>query len=122
MGDSKANVAMKGTWSNVFNDHTVSYDQGGFSVLVINSHKSNDTTPGEKSLFRLPKEDYYYDIWDWGQSYNLYRRVRVYLDDGRAFPDGIDTEYIGNDRYYFPRNEENTLSAVACALMSSRTA
>ena len=106
MGDSKANVAMKGTWSNVFNDHTVSYDQGGFSVLVINSHKGNDTTPGEKSLFRLPKEDYYYDIWDWGQSYVEPRRVRVYMDDGRPFPAGIESD--GN--YRDPITAENTLS------------
>ncbi len=111
MGTSKANVAIRGTWSNVFNDHTVAYDQGGFSVLVINDMKGNDTKPTEKSLFRLPKEDFYYDIWDWGQGYILPRRVRVYLDDGRPFPAGIE-RYTDKDNVTrtFPISSDNTLN------------
>ncbi len=97
MGDSKANVAVKGTWSGVYNDHTVPYSSSGFSVMPINNLKggedasSADTPWGHnaeniKTMFRLPKEDYYYDIWDWGKSYGLNSRTRVYLNDGRTRP------------------------------------
>ena len=61
MGGKKANVAIKGVWSNTYNDATVDYATGGFSVMVMNHLKNNDQS-GNKSIIRLPKEDktYYY--------------------------------------------------------------
>lgn len=80
MGNSKVNVAIRGTWSGAYNDHTVPYDGGGFSVMPINHFKAhNDET--KQTVFRLPKEDQYYDIWDWDKKYSLGRRVRVYIKD-----------------------------------------
>ncbi len=94
MGKSKVNVAIRGGWSGVYNDHTVPYDGGGFSVMPINHFKNtSDDGIGHNSdevdcVFRLPKEDYFYDIWDWSKSYNLNRRVRVYIkDENRPWPD-----------------------------------
>ena len=81
MGDSKVNVAIRGGWSGAYNDHTVPYDGGGFSVMPINHFKDPHNGDSIKTVFRLPKEDQYYDIWDWGKSYSLERRVRVYIKD-----------------------------------------
>ena len=79
MGNSKVNVAIRGMWSGAFNDHTVPYD-GGFSIMPINHFKEhNDET--KRTVFRMPKEDHYYDIWDWDKNYSLGRRVRVYIKD-----------------------------------------
>lgn len=86
MGDSKANVAIWGTWSGVYNDHTVPYSGGGFCVLPINNLKGNDIGENLKMRFRLPKDDQYYDIWDWGKGYAVENRVRVYINDGRELP------------------------------------
>ncbi len=81
MGDSKVNVAIRGSWSGAYNDHTVPYDGGGFSVMPINHFKTPHNDDAEKAVFRMPKEDHFYDIWDWGKSYRLNRRVRVYIKD-----------------------------------------
>ena len=81
MGKSKANVAVKGSWSGVYNDHSVPFDSGGFSVMPINHFKSHNNEE-KKTVFRLPKEDQYYDIWDWSKGYSMDRRVRIYIDDG----------------------------------------
>ena len=61
-GNKKANVAIKGIWSNTYNDAQVDYGNGGFSVMVMNHLKSNDTSGG-KAIIRLPKEDYVYDYY-----------------------------------------------------------
>ena len=97
-GQNKANVAVKGMWSNVFNDHSVKYDDGGFSVMVINYFKDGTTghytdKGAEKAaVFRLPKEDQYYDIWNWGQTTTDANRVRVYIkDDENDWPNGVTT-------------------------------
>ena len=69
----KANVAMKGIWSNTYNDATVDYTKGGFSVMVMN-HLKPSVSPdnsGGKSIIRLPKEDlwyYYYEFSETGSS------------------------------------------------------
>lgn len=87
-GNSKINVAVRGSWSGAHNDHTVPYDNGGFSVMPINNLKSPYNSESLRTVFRLPKDDQYYDIWDWTKSYIIERRVRVYIDDGRELPDG----------------------------------
>ena len=86
-GLSKVNVAVRGSWSGAHNDHTVPYDNGGFSVMPINNLKAyNDEKI--KTIFRMPKDDQYYDIWDWTKGYGIERRVRVYINDGRPMLDG----------------------------------
>ena len=67
MGGKKANVAIKGLWSNTYNDAQVDYANGGFSVMVMNHLKGNDTSDGS-SVIRLPKEDTEYEYWDYGKS------------------------------------------------------
>jgi hypothetical protein len=86
-GDSKINVAVRGSWSGAHNDHTVPYDNGGFSVMPINNLKAHNEED-VKTIFRLPKDDQYYDIWDWNKTYGIERRVRVYINDGRPLLDG----------------------------------
>lgn len=61
-GDKKVNVAIKGIWSNTYNDATVDYTNGAFSVMVKNDLKNNDTSGG-KAIIRLPKEDTMYDYY-----------------------------------------------------------
>ncbi len=61
-GDKKANVAIKGIWSNTYNDAQVDYATGGFSVMVMNHLKNNDQSEN-KSIIRLPKEDSMYDYY-----------------------------------------------------------
>jgi hypothetical protein len=65
-GDRKANVAIKGVWSNTYNDAQVDYASGGFSVMVMNHLKGNDTSGG-KAVIRLPKEDTMYDYYEFSQ-------------------------------------------------------
>jgi hypothetical protein len=67
MGGKKANVAIKGVWSNTYNDATVDYATGGFSVMVMNHLKGNDTS-GNKAIIRLPKEDTMYDYYQFSQN------------------------------------------------------
>lgn len=67
MGSNKANVAIKGVWSNTYNDATVDYANGGFTVMVMNHLKNNDTSSGT-SLIRLPKEDTMYDYYEFSQT------------------------------------------------------
>ena len=62
MSGKKANVAIQGIWSNTYNDAQVDYGTGGFSVMVMNHLKSNDTSGGT-SVIRLPKEDSFYDYY-----------------------------------------------------------
>lgn len=85
-GAGKANVAIRGNWSNVYNDNSVDYDNGGFSVMVINYLKNDDEFAGQKALFRLPKEDKYYDIWDWSQKYDVPDRTRFFVKDADNTP------------------------------------
>ena len=69
MGGNKANVAIKGMWSNTYNDAQVDYATGGFSVMVMNHLKGtqNDKS-GNKSIIRLPKEDTMYDYYEFSQT------------------------------------------------------
>ena len=85
---SKINVAVRGSWSGAHNDHTVPYDKGGFSVMPINNLKEPHNNENITTIFRLPKDDQYYDIWDWNESYPLDRRVRIYINDGRPMHPG----------------------------------
>ncbi len=62
MGGKKVNVAMKGIWSNTYNDATVDYAKGGFSVMVKNALKDNDQSGGH-AIIRLPKEETMYDYY-----------------------------------------------------------
>ncbi len=66
MGGNKANVAIKGVWSNTYNDAQVDYATGGFSVMVMNHLKNNDSSGG-KSIIRLPKEDTMYDYYKFSE-------------------------------------------------------
>lgn len=66
-GDKKANVAIKGVWSNTYNDATVDYTNGAFSVMVKNGLKNNDTSGG-KAIIRLPKEDTMYDYYKFSET------------------------------------------------------
>ncbi len=86
-GLSKVNVAVRGSWSGAHNDHTVPYDNSGFSVMPINNLKAHNDD-NVKTVFRLPKDDQFYDIWDWSKGYGIERRVRVYINDGRGMPEG----------------------------------
>ena len=61
MGGNKANVAMQGIWSNTYNDATVDYTQGGFSVMVKNDLKGGSNA--NPAIIRLPKEDTMYDYY-----------------------------------------------------------
>ena len=66
MGDKKANVAIKGVWSNTYNDATVDYANGGFSVMVKNDLKGGSNA--EPAIIRLPKEDTMYDYYEFAQT------------------------------------------------------
>ena len=66
MGGNKANVAIQGIWSNTYNDAQVDYANGGFSVMVMNHLKNNDSSYG-KSIIRLPKEDTMYDYYKFSE-------------------------------------------------------
>ena len=109
---SKVNVAVRGSWSGAHNDHTVPYDKGGFSVMPINNLKEHNTDE-VNTVFRLPKDDQYYDIWDWTKGYGIERRVRVYINDGRPWPENLyqlvdgALKYGGNPNDYMPREDEN---------------
>ena len=121
MGPSKVNVAIRGSWSGAYNDHTVPYDGGGFSVMPINHFKdlteaqyggysSRYSDDAVKAVFRLPKEDYYYDIWDWFKGYALARRVRVYIKDvNRPWPTNAEWYSNINDTNYVELNYRGRL-------------
>ena len=66
MGGNKANVAIQGIWSNTYNDAQVDYATGGFSVMVMNHLKNNDSS-GNNSIIRLPKEDTMYDYYEFSE-------------------------------------------------------
>ena len=96
-GDSKINVAVRGSWSGAHNDHTVPYDNGGFSVMPINNLKSPYNSESVRTVFRLPKDDQYYDIWDWTKGYAIEKRVRVYINDDLIEKSSILAETSGGD-------------------------
>ena len=59
--DTQRNVAIRSTWSNVYNDVQVSYGGGhGFSIKTDVSRAQN---PGERVKFRLPKADRTYKYY-----------------------------------------------------------
>ena len=64
-GAKMANVAIKGIWSNTYNDAQVDYGTGGFSVMVMNHLKGNDADV--KAVIRLPKEDTMYDYYSFDE-------------------------------------------------------
>ena len=80
LGDKKANVAIKGVWSNTYNDATVDYTKGGFSVMVMNHLKDNDQSNG-KSIIRLPKEDTMYDYYKFEETGAANGGTDTYLSD-----------------------------------------
>ena len=77
MGGKKANVAIKGIWSNTYNDAQVDYATGGFSVMVMNHLKGNDADV--EAIIRLPKEDTFYDYYGFdrkgGDNVNQYEDI-----------------------------------------------
>ena len=83
MGDNKVNVAMKGIWSNTYNDATVDYTKGGFSVMVMNHLRNNDTSGG-KAIIRLPKEDTMYDYYEFGKDGSTDGGTDTSLEDLRG--------------------------------------
>ena len=95
-GQNKANVAVKGTWSNVFNDHSVKYDNGGFSVMVINDLKVTDANPTQTAIFRLPKEDTFYEIWNWDQSSGEGQRTTVNIAETESNNNSANTIVVPN--------------------------
>ena len=109
---SKVNVAVRGSWSGAHNDHTVPYDNAGFSIMPINNLKEHNVET-VNTVFRLPKDDQYYDIWDWTKGYAIERRVRVYINDGRPWPENLRQlveaamRYGGNPDDYMPREDDN---------------
>ena len=64
-GAKKANVAIKGIWSNTYNDAQVDYATGGFSVMVMNHLKGH--AADVKAIVRLPKEDKMYDYYKFSE-------------------------------------------------------
>ena len=80
LGNKKVNVAIKGVWSNTYNDATVDYTKGGFSVMVMNHLKGNDDSNG-KSIIRLPKEDTMYDYYKFEQTGAADGGTDTYLSD-----------------------------------------
>lgn len=82
-GNKKANVAMRGIWSNTYNDATVDYANGGFSVMVKNNLKNNDQSGG-KALVRLPKEDTMYDYYRFSETGADDGGTDTYLSDVRS--------------------------------------
>ena len=66
MGDKKANVAIKGVWSNTYNDATVDYATGAFSVMVKNDLKGGSNA--NPAIVRLPKEDTMYDYYSFDET------------------------------------------------------
>ena len=66
LGGNKANVAIKGIWSNTYNDATVDYTKGGFSVMILNNLKGNSNI--DPAIIRLPKEDTMYDYYQFSQT------------------------------------------------------
>lgn len=82
MGGNKANVAIQGIWSNTYNDATVDYANGGFSVMVMNHLKgtANDQS-NDITIVRLPKEDTMYKYWSFNQDVN---GTNTPLDDVRT--------------------------------------
>ncbi len=80
LGDKKVNVAMKGIWSNTYNDATVDYTKGGFSVMVMNHLKGSDGSDGT-SIIRLPKEDTMYDYYKFEQTGAADGGTDTYLSD-----------------------------------------
>lgn len=82
LGGNKANVAIQGIWSNTYNDATVDYTKGGFSVMVMNHLKgiANDQS-NDITIVRLPKEDTMYKYWSFNQDVN---GTNTPLDDVRT--------------------------------------
>lgn len=89
MDGKKANVAIKGVWSNTYNDATVDYTKGGFSVMVMNHLKGSDGSDGT-SIIRLPKEDTMYDYYEFAQTGAADGGTDTYLSD----PNGQDKDDV----------------------------
>ena len=130
-GQNKANVAIKGIWSNTYNDAQVDYATGGFSVMVMNHLKNNDQSgeivdqsTNEKrysSIVRLPKEDMMYDYYEFSQNNENDGGTDTELSDvrtknraknrGRLKTDNLLPERVEGMTYYTtPRKTEATVS------------
>ena len=114
MGKGKANVAIKGTWSGTYNDAAVRYSEGGFeggfSLMPINTHKNKDRDANEHTLFRLPKEDAWYDTYDYGTPDGKRDRnsgSRVYIEDN--FDLQRDIYMPANGAFVAEKSADNTI-------------
>ena len=85
LGDKMVNVAMKGLWSNTYNDATVDYTNGGFSVMVMNNLKGGSNA--DPAIVRLPKEDTWYDYYEYSQSGADKGGTDTYLSDRKEQDD-----------------------------------
>lgn len=131
MGGNKANVAIKGIWSNTYNDAQVDYATGGFSVMVMNHLKNNDQSgevvdqnTNEKrysAIIRLPKEDTMYDYYEFSQNNENDGGTDTELSDvrgkgraknrGRLKADKLLPEPVdGMTNYTTPRTTEENVS------------
>ena len=79
LGNNKANVAIQGIWSNTYNDATVDYTKGGFSVMVMNHLKGN--AGDVQAIVRLPKEDTMYDYYKFSEDGSDDGGTDTYLSD-----------------------------------------
>lgn len=79
LGNKKVNVAIKGIWSNTYNDATVDYTKGGFSVMVLNNLKGGSNA--NPAIIRLPKEDTMYDYYQFSQTGSADGGTDTYLSD-----------------------------------------
>ncbi|MCR5644073.1 MAG: hypothetical protein K6G32_12170 [Prevotella sp.] len=79
LGNKKANVAIKGVWSNTYNDATVDYANGGFSVMVMNNLKGGSNA--NPAIIRLPKEDTMYDYYQFSQTGSADGGTDTYLSN-----------------------------------------
>ena len=126
MGGKKANVAIKGIWSNTYNDAQVDYANGGFSVMVMNHLKgSNNDTSNDISIIRLPKEDSMYDYYEFSQTNANDGGTDTELGDvrgkGRALNRGrLKTDNLLPPGVTFGENDENTVSIARTETTVSR--
>ena len=95
LADNKANVAIKGTWGNTYNDVTVDYSTGGFTVKALNNLKTGTGIIGNTgtTVVRLPKEDTMYDYYKYEENGNADGGTDTYiLDNDNDGTQGIQTK------------------------------
>lgn len=89
------------TWGYVYNDVTVPYSNGGFSVKVQYTNDGKDATSG-KALVRMPKDDAFYEYYQSETSAGLPAEEgsgaanQDGSQQGVARPDGQGGVYVGD--------------------------